>query len=65
MKNAEENNIRISSSKWGVNVMISPQAKRPPNNKQMQTLYKWGEKFNTMGSVREFEEYLKIVFYND
>lgn len=65
MKNAEENNIRISASKWGVNVMISPQGKRPPNNKQMNTLYKWGEKFNLMSYVHEFEEYIKIVFYND
>jgi len=65
MANAEKNNIRISTSKWGVNVMFSPQATRPPNNKQMQTLYKWGEKFKLQAFVAEFEEYLKIAFYND
>ena len=65
VRNAEMNNIRISSSQWGTYVLISPDARKPPNNKQIQTLYKWGETFNSQRDVAEFEKYLKKTFYND
>jgi len=62
---AEQNYIRVSATFYGTYVLLSKDAIRPPNNKQMQTLYKWGKHFDNMQFVYEFEEYLNDMFYND
>jgi len=58
IRQAERSNIRISSTGFGLYILYSYDAKRPPNNKQFATLYRWAEHFGERNS-REVETFEK------